>query len=116
MLPETSRTRVITRSLFCSRVTDGTGRIMSGIGGLEIISVESLITSHVLRKLHILFCRFGASVLCVPESQKSVTWKTYHSLVKNVLDVEMDFMFNIKTTLIQWMLFYIGHRIIVYAV
>ena len=64
MLPETSSTKMTALSPFCRSVN------VVSEGGAEAFttdelrkSSDSIITSHVLLWLHILFCLFGASVL-----------------------------------------------------
>lgn len=53
----------------------GGGSSVPFMGKLWWKSVESEITSHVLLRLHIWFCRFGASWLWVLALQNSTTWK-----------------------------------------
>ena len=76
MLPDLSSTKQTTRCLDLSNENVGwVGGFISVMGDVFWKSVEFMIISHVLLPLHILFCRFGASVLCVFSVQNSVTWK-----------------------------------------
>lgn len=73
---DTSTTKHTTLSPGCMRENvGGGGRSTSRTGRLWFRSEESVITSQVLRRLHIRFWRFGASWLWVLALQNSTTWK-----------------------------------------
>lgn len=76
ILLDTSRTKQTTLSPACrSEKVGGGGSLVSLMGELWRKSAESVITSHALLRLHIWFCRFGASGLWVLALQNSTTWK-----------------------------------------
>lgn len=72
MLPDLSRTKHTILCPICSNENVGVGGCVV-IGVVFLKSSESLITSHVLRRLHFWFCRFGASLLWFFSVQNSTT-------------------------------------------
>lgn len=75
MLPDLSSTKHTTRLLDLSNENvGGGGASVPLMGGEFWKSADALITSHVLLRLHILFCRFGASALWLFSVQNSTTW------------------------------------------
>lgn len=74
MLPDLSSTKHTTRLLdLSSENVGGGGASVPLMGGAFWKSADVLITSHVLLRLHILFCRFGASALWFFSVQNSTT-------------------------------------------
>lgn len=72
MLPDLSRTKHTILCPICSNENVGVGGCVV-IGVVFLKSSESRITSHVLRRLHLWFCRFGASLLWFFSVQNSTT-------------------------------------------
>lgn len=72
MLPDLSRTKHTILCLICNNEKVGFGGCVV-IGVVFLKSSEPWITSHVLRRLHFLFCSFGASLLWFFSVQNSTT-------------------------------------------
>jgi hypothetical protein len=72
MLPDLSRTKHTILCPICSNEKVGVGGWLV-IGVVFLKSSDSLMTSHVLRRLHLWFCKFGASLLWFCSVQNSTT-------------------------------------------
>lgn len=82
MLPDLSRTKHTILCPICSKEKVGLGGGVV-IGVVFLKSSEARITSQMLRRLHLWFCRFGASLLWFFSVQNSTTWNCQQNYIDN---------------------------------